>query len=236
MELYFAYPQHISSTGAQFDTFETQHMLKSMRKKMGDIIYFTDGIGHLFKGEITSIKPLIKVKHQLIRKEKHHIDQIAIGVGFIRHNRMDFAIEKATELGVDYIYLVRSRYSNYFTPNSGRWEKIARQAIKQSLRLFLPQIQMISDLRHFLEQVSTFHKKYLLDQNTDIILGTILNSSEDKQGGDTVCLIGPEGGLDKDELSFAKRSGFQPVSLGRYRLRTETAVVAALSIMSINRN
>jgi 16S rRNA (uracil1498-N3)-methyltransferase len=232
MELYFVHPEHISSAEAEFDSFETQHLLKSMRKKIGDMIYFTDGTGHLFKGEITAIKPTLKVTHRFIRAEKHTIRQLAIGIGFIRHNRMDFAVEKATELGVNSIYLIRSRYSNYYTANSQRWEKIARQAIKQSQRLFLPHIQLIPNFNTFLEKVSVFPNKYLLDQNSN----ETFNDSEYNKKQDMVCLIGPEGGFDTEEISLAQKSGFQTVSLGRYRLRSETAAVATLSIMSLNRN
>jgi 16S rRNA (uracil1498-N3)-methyltransferase len=235
MELYFTKPQNITADRAEFDSFESHHLIKTMRKKTGNSIFFTDGCGNLYEGNIISLQPVIKVKHQLVRSEKESIEGPVLGVGFIRHNRLDFMIEKVTELGVDKIFLFHSQNANYFTSNGLRWNKIARQAIKQSQRLFLPEIYTLPDFQQFLSEVSTYSTKFILNQNADFFLKENIHNIPDKIS-DAVCIIGPEGGFDKNEITQAEQYGCKSVTLGKHRLRTETAAIAAVSILSFSRN
>jgi 16S rRNA (uracil1498-N3)-methyltransferase len=235
MELYFTKPQNITADEAEFDSFETHHLHKTMRKKKGDSIFFTDGCGNLYEGNIITFKPLIKVEHHLVKSEQESPDRLALGIGFIRHNRLDLIIEKVTELGVCEIYLFQSQNANYFTSNGSRWDKIARQAIKQSQRLFLPHIYTIPDFQKFLSEVSAYPTKFLLDQNADSSLNEDIKNSRFNLEK-SVCIVGPEGGFDQGEIIQAKEHGCSTVTLGEHRLRTETAAIAAVSIISFSSN
>lgn len=236
MELYFTYSDNITENEAEFDKFESQHLIKTMRKKAGDTFYFTDGKGKLFKGKITVIKPRLKVQHTLIRFNYKPKISLTIGVGFIRHSRLDMIIEKGTELGVNTFYLFSSKNSQYFTTNIGHWEKIARQAIKQSLRFHLPEIHPLAEFVSFLESVENYQYKYLADQNASINMMTLIKDLNLNSGDKVIFAIGPEGGFTEKEIQIAQDNGFIPVSMGDYRLRTETAVLSVAAYLNLFRN
>jgi 16S rRNA (uracil1498-N3)-methyltransferase len=237
MELFFTNAINADQSEAEFDSFESQHILKTMRKSKADSIHFTDGEGRLFQGRISAIKPILKVHCKLI-------DQIPwpppiqsmLGIGFIRHSRLDYMIEKATELGITKFYFFNSRFTNYFTENTTRWEKITRQAIKQSNRLYLPEINISNDFSKFLNAVSDIKHKFLADQTALKPLMDFLDSLKKKPDEDIVFIIGPEGGLDEKEIRLAYNHNFLPVSFGKNRLRTETAAISAASYINLIRN
>jgi 16S rRNA (uracil1498-N3)-methyltransferase len=149
---------------------------------------------------------------------------------------LDYLIEKATELGVNKFYFYKSRYTNFFTNNINRWKKITRQAIKQSNRLYLPEIHISAEYSEFLKSVSDIKYKFLADQNASKPFMEILSSFGNKSGDDIVFIIGPEGGLQQEEINLATDHNFLPVSFGEKRLRTETAAISAASYINLIRN
>jgi 16S rRNA (uracil1498-N3)-methyltransferase len=227
MELFYTHPNHIDNTSAEFDRFETQHILKTLRKKKGDLIRFTDGRGRLYEGVIEKVRPVLQVHHSLLRETAAPAVSVTLAVGFIRHTRMDFIIEKGTELGVQKFYLLATLHGNYLTTNTLRWQKIARQAIKQSLRLFLPTIEVIHSLTDLIPLLPPSAFKIVLDQSAEAPLSAILYRSGWFASTNIVFLIGAEGGLSSTELEFLRRQDFHFLSLGKYRLRSETAALVA---------
>jgi len=227
MELFYTDPQNINSTTAEFDRFETQHILKTLRKKKGDSINFTDGQGKLYSGIIESLRPMVKVNYSLVQELSPPSVSISLAVSFIRPTRMDFIIEKGTELGVQKFYLLTTHYSNYFTPNTLHWHKIARQAIKQSLRFFMPEIVVANSLHNFMALLPPAAVKIVFDQNAVMPLAEILYRPDSLASTKIIFLIGPEGGLTKEELDIVRDHDFQLVSLGKFRLRSETAALMA---------
>ena len=115
---------------AEFDLFESKHILKTLRKKTGENLFFTDGEGKLYKGTIIRTEPSVSVTYELVKQYLLPRPIFILGVGFIKHARMDFIIEKGTELGINKFSFFNSQYTNYYTDNISRWEKITRQAIK----------------------------------------------------------------------------------------------------------
>jgi 16S rRNA (uracil1498-N3)-methyltransferase len=227
MELFYTDPEHITSMIAEFDRFESQHILKTLRKKAADEIHFTDGRGRLYSGIIDKTRPVLKVRHTLVKESAPAAVSISLAVGFIRPARMDFIIEKGTELGVQKFYLLSTRHSNYFTANTLRWQKIARQAIKQSLRLFLPDIIAVTSLNEFIPLLPQSSLRVVFEQSATRPLSEILCRPDSLSSANIIFLIGPEGGWSPEETEFVQRNDFQPVSLGPYRLRTETAALLA---------
>jgi 16S rRNA (uracil1498-N3)-methyltransferase len=234
MELFFTNDINATQSEAEFDSFESQHILKTMRKGNGDLIHFTDGKGKLFEGQIFDTKPILKVHCKLINQLQWPPPFLSIlGIGFIRPSRLDYLIEKATELGITKFYFYKSRYTNYFSENTKRLEKITRQAIKQSNRLYLPEICIAADFSEFLKAVSYIKHKFIADQSASESLMEIVNSIEKQADADIIFIIGPEGGLDTEEIKLAKEYNFLPVSFGDYRLRTETAAISAASYINL---
>jgi len=236
MELFFTNVIDKSRSEAEFDSFESQHILKTLRKKEGDSVHFTDGQGRLFQGQITNTKPILKVQFALVDQLPWPPPSLSIlGIGFIRPSRLDYLIEKATELGINKFHLFASRYTNFFTENTSRWDKIARQAIKQSQRLYLPEIKISSNFSEFLHSESGISHKFLADQQSSDPVIKILNSLQ-KTNEDIIFIIGPEGGFDDPEIEMAKEYHYLPVRFGKKRLRSETAAISAASYINLIRN
>ena len=236
MELFFNKNAHNNEEEMKFDDFESKHILKSKRKKTGDIIHFTNGKGGLFKGEIKNLKTIVISSCQLIKNIPSAEKNITLAVGFIRPNRLDFLIEKITEIGINKIFIFASENSNYFSSNIDRWNKIMRQAIKQSLRYFLPEIETIKNFEMLIEQSNSYTGKFITDQSADIGVSNINNKNQDKEINNLIYVIGPEGGLTENEINHAISKGFTNVNLGQHRLRTETAALVFGSYLNVTIN
>jgi 16S rRNA (uracil1498-N3)-methyltransferase len=237
MELFFTNLINNSRSEAEFDSFESQHILKTMRKRAGDSIHFTDGQGKLYQGDLIETKPKLKVKYQLLDSLPWPPSCYSIlGIGFIRPSRLDFLIEKATELGINRFHFFSSRYTNYVTDNTSRWDKITRQAIKQSHRYYLPEITISPSFSDFLKAESEVPNKFLADQVSADRLADHLSKLNNKTDEDIIFIIGPEGGFDDEEIRQATASNFIPVSFGDKRLRSETAAISAASYINLIRN
>lgn len=231
MELFFANPENIQADEIILDDFERKHALNVLRKSPGEPLAVTDGVGNLFRTTIISERPQVRLK---INGREHHPlprPKLILAVGFIRPNRLEFILEKGTELGVSAFYLIQTAYANYATGNTDRWQKILRQAMKQSLQYYLPQVQVFASLHDFLTS-SEFCTLRLaaIDRNHPPLLDVLNEQFNAKP--ESVCLaIGPEGGFNPEEVDLFQEYGFHAVSLGKSRLRTETAALSGISII-----
>ena len=146
---------------------------------------------------------------------------------------MEWLVEKAVEIGVGEITLLNCDHSERSFLKTDRLEKLAVSAMKQSLHTLLPEIHPAVSLRDLL---STFRfplstQKFIAHCEADkprTPLATAL-----KPGHDAVVLIGPEGDFSEEEIALALECGFQPVSLGPSRLRTETAALYAVTAFNL---
>jgi 16S rRNA (uracil1498-N3)-methyltransferase len=234
MELFFTTPDQISSGRASFDQFESRHILRTLRKGTGDLIDFTDGQGAHYQGRIIHERPLLQTQANLIERHQRPAIKLAASIGFIKQTRLDFIIEKGTELGIDLFMFFNSKFSNYFTDNISRWEKISRQAVKQSVRYFLPEFSVFRSFPEFLDAAEGFEIKLLAEQSAgsrwqDLV--PVISPA----AGDLLITVGPEGGLDESEIHNALSRGFKGISFGNHRLRTETAVFSAATLLNLLR-
>jgi len=224
MELFYAHPSKINTSTITLDAFESQHLLTTLRKTSGDSVDVTDGCGNHFKGTITKTKAeaIIEItSKEIIERPKQ---KAALAIGFIRPTRLEFALEKGTELGVSEFFLFQGTHSNYFSSNKKRFEKILRQAIKQSNRFFLPEIQLFPDFKKFLVASKNYSEKIAaIDPQYPAI------DPSQKHGETLLYCVGPEGGFSDAEIQLMRENNFSFVSLGSYRLRAETAALAGLA-------
>ncbi len=157
---------------------------------------------------------------------------IVFGLGISRGDRMDFAVQKAVELGVTHITPLETARCNVVLKadkgeqKRGHWQKIAQHASEQSGRTFVPPLQPIADLAAWVTQQQGL--KIFLDPTATATLNQL-------QPVDNLVtlLSGPEGGFSENERELAKAAGFIPVALGARILRTETAALAALSCVQM---
>jgi len=212
---------------------ESAHCVRVLRYTAGDEILITDGRGTTYTARITNPHP----KHcdfEIVSREKqepHHAFHLHIAIAPTKNiERMEWAVEKCVEIGVNEITPLLCRFSERKQLRTDRLEKIILSAAKQSLTPYLPVL-------HELTPYDEFIKRQALSQNDKRPSQNFIAHcyKEDKrvlkdeieQGRDVLVLIGPEGDFSEQEVADALALGFIPVSLGNSRLRTETAAVVA---------
>jgi 16S rRNA (uracil1498-N3)-methyltransferase len=235
MELFYALPENIGADEIILDSFEENHLLRTLRKKIGDKIDISDGLGNHFAAKIVTIKPKLTLQIINSSKETSRNCSITLGVGFIRQSRMEFIIEKGTELGVREFILFKSQFCNHFSKNSKRFEKILRQAMKQSLQFFLPKITILESFNSFIDYTRNYKSKIAGFTEKDIPIYEYL-SSDSQIKDDMVFTVGPEGGFTEEEGLLLQKNDFSLVSLGKTRLRTETAAISGTAMIQFHCN
>jgi 16S rRNA (uracil1498-N3)-methyltransferase len=208
------------------DPDESRHCVKVLRKKVNDTIEIVDGKGTFYKGLITETNPKetsFEIIDQQQVPEKDYSVHLAVAPTK-RLERMEWLVEKATELGVDQISFVECEHSERSRLRPDRLQRKAIGAMKQSLRATLPIIDDVVILSDFLSLVDPETNKFLAHLSEDA-----KPFSKAVEPGTACCvLIGPEGDFSEDELKQAIKAGFQMATLGSSRLRTETAALTAL--------
>jgi len=213
---------------------ESWHCTRVLRLGEGGIIHLTDGHGNLYECMIQNADPkkcivnVISIKAEYLKRKNH----LHIGIAPTKSmDRFEWFLEKATEIGIDEITPVFCVHSERIRIKTERLQKILVAAMKQSLKAYLPK------LNEPVEFIKLFSKDYPGQK----FIGYCESGEEDElqkvyqQGANALILIGPEGDFSPEEILLAKKEGFIPISLGKSRLRTETAgIVACHTIMMMN--
>lgn len=209
---------------------DSRHCVKVLRKNIKDRIHVVDGVGGLFECEITKAHEkkcevrILSVEREF-EKRSHYL-HIAIAPTK-NADRIEYFIEKCVEIGVDEITLIQTKHSERKNQKTERLEKIAISAMKQSLKAYLPKINELTDIEKFLKSVN-IEAKFVAHLTDDA--KPLKDVAPDKK--EVLLMIGPEGDFAKDEILLAQKTGFQVVTLGNSRLRTETAGVVACTIVN----
>jgi 16S rRNA (uracil1498-N3)-methyltransferase len=231
MELFFAEPDKITNNRITLDEFESRHILTTLKKKKGDKIRVTDGQGNVYHSTIIKELKELELEYCIIDTFDKDRPGLTLAVGFIRPNRLDIMLEKCTELGVAQFILFKSQFSNYISYNLSRFQKILRQAIKQSVQFYLPRISIIDKFEDFLKNTVKYDLKIVAENPQS--KGILYRLSEYKVDNfkNIVLAIGPEGGFHDEEIELFENYEYIPVSLGNTRLRTETAALTGISVL-----
>jgi 16S rRNA (uracil1498-N3)-methyltransferase len=209
---------------------DSRHCLKVLRKNIKDKIHIVDGVGGLFECEITKAYEkkcevrILSVKREFEKREYY----LHIAIAPTKNaDRIEYFIEKCVEIGIDEITLIQTKHSERKNQKTERLEKIAISAMKQSLKAYLPKVNELMDFNEFIQNAN-FEVKFLAHLTDDAkpLKDVAANKKE------VLLMIGPEGDFSQDEILLAQNIGFQLVTLGNSRLRTETAGVVACSIVN----
>ena len=215
------------------DAEESRHAVRVMRLREGDDIDFTDGRGNLYHCKILQVENgKCTVESTVASPHDSHLSPCTFHLAVAPTKnpaRMEWLVEKAVEMGVDEITLLQCDHSERSFLKTDRLEKLAVSAMKQSLHLTLPRINPAVPLRELLSTINYQlpTQRFIAHCEADqprTSLSEALKSSQD-----TVVLIGPEGDFSQEEIALALDRGFQPVSFGTARLRTETAALYAVA-------
>lgn len=229
MQLFFQ-PDVVS--GSLFlDEEESRHCIKVLRKREGDEIHVIDGKGGLFLVSIEKGDPkkcTFSIRETKIEERAGYNIHIAIAPTK-NADRTEWFVEKAVEFGVDEITFLDCDNSERARLNLERLKKKAVSALKQSLNLWLPAINPVQKMNSIC-QTSDADQKFIAYVDDGIPVHLKAAAAPGKR---YLILIGPEGDFSGEEIAFARRNGFVPVSLGKSRLRTETAGIAASHILNL---
>ena len=234
MQLFFA--QDIESDYCTLNEEESHHCVKVMRLVAGDRVAVTDGKGTLCQCSILEANP----KHCLLQVDERtgdygrHSFHLHLAVAPTKNTaRMEWLVEKAVEMGIDEITPIVCDHSERCVLRQDRLQKIAVSAMKQSLKTFMPLIHPPTPLRELISHYSILNSQLLrFVAYCDGDHRTPLHDCY-TPGHDALILIGPEGDFSRQEITLAIAAGFQPITLGQYRLRTETAALAAIAYLNL---
>lgn len=205
---------------------ESKHCVRVLRMVNGSLLTLVNGLGASFEVKITAANPK-KCEVEIVSLSHHAPPAFPIHIAIAptkNMDRMEWLVEKATELGMTKMSLLRCQFSERKAINLERLQKIAIAAMKQSKRYYLPVIEEQVSFADFIKvnPVGSIAHCYEVPKKEPITIQQI-----------GPVLIGPEGDFSLDELALAEGSGYTSVSLGDYRLRTETAALLAVFHASI---
>jgi 16S rRNA (uracil1498-N3)-methyltransferase len=227
---YYFYAEAIESKEIMLAKEEVAHISKVLRIKPNTRITLTDGLGKIANATINNISSNsidfydIEVKN--IAPLSYSL-QIAIAPTK-NISRFEWFIEKATEIGIHTIQPILTEHSERKHIRLDRLEKVALSAMKQSKKAWKPEILPLASFNEVTTEVNNCNKYMAyLGVDSPNLYSVKGNFSH------TAVLIGPEGGFTAAEYEIAKANGFQSVSLGKSRLRTETAGIVATQIISM---
>ncbi len=210
---------------------ESKHCIRVMRLGVGDTILITDGKGLEAEARIVGTdNKEVEIQVISIRPEVKRGFSIVLFQVPLKGPRMDWLIEKATELGVDAIQVLESEFSIAGSGRKERWDRIAHSAMKQSGTLRAPEILEAIPLDKALQRLPNDFSGFLLSPNAPLGLADAIQGELSTGSTRFVLAIGPEGGFSRKEEESFQSKGFQPCRLSSQILRGETAAISALSI------
>jgi len=222
MQLFYA-PQ-ILKEQYLLDKIDAQHCLKVLRKKEGDLLHLVDGQGGLYEASLTSSNPK-KCTFELLKTTPYfgkRAFRLHLAIAPTKNiSRLEWFLEKATEIGVEEITPILCRYAERKFIKEERLNKILVVAMKQSLKAYLPMLNPLTKFSNFIDQQKATKSFKGIACMTEKESHLFHNYQE----GNALILIGPEGGFSEKEVEAAKATNYKVVSLGDNRLRTETAGV-----------
>lgn len=205
---------------------EAGHCIRVLRLGEGDEIVLTDGQGSFYKAAISRAHP----KHcevTLLESWKQPDlwnFNLHIAIAPTKNmDRMEWFVEKATEIGINAITCLNCRFSERKEIKPIRLEKILVSAMKQSQKATLPALEGMTDFKKFV--ATPFDGRKFIAHCEEGEKPLLKHTYQ--PGENALILIGPEGDFSPEEIKLAQENGFEPISLGESRLRTETAALVA---------
>ena len=217
---------------------EAMHAMRVLRLKGGDELFLMDGVGNFYRAQVT-----IAATHhcyyeilEVLPQERQWKGRFHLAIAPTKMmDRIEWMVEKATEVGVDEISFLTCAFSERRVVKNPRIEKIIVSAMKQSHKAWKPVLNEMSTFAHFIEQPRSGvnYIAHCYDEIPRVNLFDELQKTPDET--EMTVLIGPEGDFSIDEVRLAVAHGYQSVSLGTSRLRTETAGLAAVMMMQLSK-
>ncbi|MGB0777289.1 MAG: 16S rRNA (uracil(1498)-N(3))-methyltransferase [Flavobacteriaceae bacterium] len=231
MQLFYASDIEPTQNSYQFDKTESRHIVKVLRKLEGDRLNLTNGAGNHFEciiAQANDKRCLVTIEQvNSIEKDWDYYLHIAIAPTKL-NDRLEWFLEKATEIGLDEITPILCDHSERKTIKEERYEKILVSAMKQSLKFRLPKLNKLTKFSEFIEKQlpENSYIAHCEDREQQLLKNQSLKN-------EILIMIGPEGDFSSKEIDLALDRAVKGISLGKSRLRTETAALVACDTVSI---
>lgn len=218
---------------------EATHALRVLRLKAGDAINLMDGVGNFYQAEVTlatNKRCLYEIKEVLPQKAAWR-GKVHLAIAPTKMmDRIEWMAEKATEIGFDELSFLNCKFSERKTLRTDRIDKIVVSAVKQSHKAWKP---LVNDMVTFKEFIAAPRsgRKFICHCYEEVEKLDFFAElqKEDEENPDITVLVGPEGDFSIDEVKMALAHGYESVSLGTSRLRTETAGLMAVAMSNLAR-
>ncbi len=236
MPRFYVQPQQMSRDKVVIVGSQAHHIANVLRLKAGDKLSLFDGTGYEYQSQIIMLKAG-EITVQITGKSRPAVEsplELILGQSLIKADKLEFVIQKATELGISQLVPLKTARSRRINPAGlarkyVRWQNIAIEAARQCGRVKLPRIEKPLGVAEFCADFEAVELKLIFWEKHGQRVSAILNRT--KQVKQVALLIGAEGGFSPDDVKLAQAHGFIPVGLGPRILRTETAAVTALSLI-----
>lgn len=231
MQLFYA--PEISLPRYTLPEEESKHCVRVLRMTVGDELHLTDGKGNMYRCKVVSDN--VKRCEVEVVETWPEYERMSYGLTMCvaptkNIDRFEWFLEKATEIGISEVYPLECDHSERRQIKLEREEKVITAAVKQSLKAYHPVLHDLTSVRDIIA-MDFEGEKYIAHCDSSFgerpYLGNLV-----KKSANTLILIGPEGDFSKEEINFALQNGFKAISLGRERLRTETAAVVATTVVA----
>lgn len=220
----------------ELPTDEATHATRVLRLKSGDEMFLMDGAGSFYRAEVTLVsnKKCLYEIHETMPQEKTWNGKIHLAIAPTKMtDRIEWLVEKATEIGFDDITFLNCRFSERKVLRIDRIEKIVVSAMKQSRKPWIPQVHEMMAFTDFVKANHT-GKNYIAHCYEEIVRNDLFDELLSMNTpNDITVMIGPEGDFSIDEVELAMTHGFESISLGNSRLRTETAGLSAVMMAQL---
>jgi 16S rRNA (uracil1498-N3)-methyltransferase len=227
----FYYPD-LSDNIIMLDEDESKHAVRVLRLVIGAEVMLVDGKGTRAYAKVSDDHPK-RCMLEITERKKETTDRnyrLHVAIAPTKNlDRLEWFVEKATEIGIDSIILISCDHSERFIVKAERMEKVTVSAIKQSQQSWLPEVKEVTPFKEFIAVVPQNAQRFIA-HCAEGEKQTLKNNV--KQEGDIFILIGPEGDFSAEEIQLATEKGFISITLGERRLRTETAALVA--VMTVN--
>lgn len=238
MPTFFVSPNSVTLPTIRITGDLLHHLRDSLRLHQGTVLTLNDGCGNRYRAEVTQITAQAIDSRILDQQTEptRNTSPIVLGQGLIKGDKMDWVMQKATELGVETLVPIHCAHSvvklnqERLEHQRSRWERIVRDAAQQSERWTIPTIADPLELAQICQLYASAPLKAILtERSSGPSLATIPLLHDQQQP--IILLVGPEGGWAETEQRIAQEQGFLSLTLGPRILRAETAAIAALSIL-----
>jgi 16S rRNA (uracil1498-N3)-methyltransferase len=236
MDYFYTPPSLIKAKSLSIQSEELHHLSKVLRKKVGETIIVVDGEEHAYKAILESISKSAAECKILQTFHRFNEPDIEVKLAFAllkNPSRVDFLVEKCTELGAREFIPMGTERTIVSKAHTERLQKIALSAMKQCGRSYLPRIHSLMSILDALAYLKDCEGRFIMHEMASE--GNAARRKTILQCRSVGVLVGPEGGFTEEEVQAAQSAGFVPVSLGPRRLRSETAAIAAVNTIVMDR-